>query len=63
MHVSMMSQFCHGRTDKAILGVGYCSLLKDEGDGCDGAGNDVDGDHPITECSGVQWLDGLGGQV
>ena len=38
-------------------------LLKDEGDGCVGAGNDVDGDHPITECSGVQWLDGLGGQV
>ena len=28
-----------------------------------GDGGDGDGDHPITECSSVQWLDGLGGQV
>ena len=41
----------------------YNFIAGAEGDGCDGAGNDVDGDHPITECSGVQWLDGLGGQV
>ena len=26
-------------------------------------GDDGDCDHPITECSSVQWLDGLGGQV
>ena len=35
----------------------------DDGVGNDGVGNDGDGDHPITECSSVQWLDGLGGQV
>ena len=37
--------------------------VDDEGEGSERLPNGDDDHHPITECSGVQWLDGLGGQV
>ena len=59
-HAIMLS-VCAGL---AMMNIILLVLLKgDGGDGDDGVGNDGDGDHPITECSSVQWLDGLGGQV
>ena len=38
-------------------------LLMMRGEGSERLPNGDDDHHPITECSGVQWLDGLGGQV